>query len=259
MPEIRELTVAGRYDSIPIITRFVSEAAAAAHMTEQENYHCQMSVDEACTNVIEHAHGEEDSGSIHIRCIIEHGLCTIEIIDTGRPFEPESVPEPQISPDVEQLQPGGLGLHLMRKFMDEVSFTFEPGRNILKLVKRHTPELTLIAHEPMLAQHTASGIRVVSPQGRLNSSVAPDLEEVLTAFLQQGHSRIVVDFSNVDYISSRGLKTLVNAWKTARGAGGDLLLSSVNAHVYEVIEMVGFNQVFQIHASLAGAVAALDG
>jgi serine/threonine-protein kinase RsbW len=60
MAEVRRLTVRGRYDCIPGITSFVGEAASAAGLNDDEAFHCRMAVDEACTNIIEHAYGGED-------------------------------------------------------------------------------------------------------------------------------------------------------------------------------------------------------
>ena len=136
MSNERHLTVPGRYKSVRRATQFVVEAATEAGLVERAIFHCQMAVDEACTNIIEHAYGGEDKGDIHITTHSEGDTFTITLIDHGAPFDPDSVPPPRIDPDLTKLEPGGLGLHLMRKLMDSVSFSFAEEENKLVMVKR---------------------------------------------------------------------------------------------------------------------------
>jgi anti-sigma regulatory factor (Ser/Thr protein kinase) len=95
-----------------------------------------MAVDEACTNIIEHAYGDAP-GDIHLGCRVAPGECVITIRDRGRPFDPESVPPPDLTCDLEDRRAGGLGLYLMRKLMDEVRFSFDPDKgNQVVMIKR---------------------------------------------------------------------------------------------------------------------------
>lgn len=130
------LKIAGRYEDVPKAVQFVGKAATEAGLDEKAIFHCQMSVDEACTNIIEHAYGGEGKGDIHITTRAEPGVFTITLIDHGEPFDPDSVPPPRIGSDPANIEPGGLGLHLMRKLMDNVSFEFSQEHNKLVMVKR---------------------------------------------------------------------------------------------------------------------------
>ncbi|GAB4469509.1 MAG: anti-sigma factor antagonist [Anaerolineae bacterium] len=260
MPEIRRLTVRGRFDNIPTIIDFVAEAAALAGLDENEAFHCQMAVDEACTNVIEHAYGGDDRGDITITCAVEPGICTIVIVDSGRAFDPSSVPEPRMAESLEELRPGGIGLHLMRKLMDDVSFEFADGKNTLTMVKRRAGGRSRGKDGVEIAQHEVRpGIWMITPRGRLDSSASPQLEEVLMGLIDKGQAWLVVDMAEVTYISSRGLKTLVAAWRAARALGGDLYLSGLTPHVQSIFEMVGFTQVFRLFESPDQALSAIPG
>ena len=64
----RQLTIRGRYDRISDVRDFVTEAAQVAGLSARAQHHCQIAVDEACTNIIEHGYGGEDRGEIKIRC-----------------------------------------------------------------------------------------------------------------------------------------------------------------------------------------------
>lgn len=137
MSKERHLTVRGRYENVPAVVQFVVEAAKEAGFDEKGVFHCQMSVDEACTNIIEHAYGGQDKGDIEATVQIEPGVLTITLVDHGEPFDPTSVPEPSINTDdPSKIKTGGLGLHLMRKVMDEITFSFGDERNTLVMVKR---------------------------------------------------------------------------------------------------------------------------
>ncbi len=94
---------------------------------------------------------------------------------------------------------------------------------------------------------------VIQPQGRLDAAGAPLLEAALKQRLAQGESRLIVDLTEVSYISSKGLRVLLTALKTARKNGGALKLCGMNARLAEIFEMVGFDQVFEIYPTRAEA------
>ncbi len=257
MDNVHRLKISGRYDNIPLITEFVGEAAHAAGLDEDAVFHCQLAVDEACTNIIEHAYGGDGKGDIEVTCHVSPGKCVISILDTGQPFDPGSIPEPQPTAGVDKIEPGGVGLHLMRKLMDEVTFHFSGQGTTLVMVKAGKPQtrppkaLTLPAHK------AAGDIWVVRPEGRVDADQAPSLERTLSQLLDEGHIRIVVDMSRVTYIASRGLKSLIAAWRQADKAGGELSLSGMSPRLLSVFDMTGFTQLFSIHPTMDAALNAL--
>jgi serine/threonine-protein kinase RsbW len=127
----------GRFDSLSKMSEFVTRAASAAGFSQTAIYAVEMAVDEACTNIIEHAYGGEERGDIECTCQVSEGELTVTLRDFGRPFDPSGVPEPNIHAGLEERREGGLGLFLMRKLMDEVHFEFTADSgNVLTLVKR---------------------------------------------------------------------------------------------------------------------------
>ncbi len=255
MAEVRHLTVRAVYENIPTITHFVGEAAEAAGLDAKSVFRCQMSVDEACTNVVEHAYGEADAGDIDVVCTIEPGTCTIQIVDTGKPFDPSSVPPPKISKDVQEIKPGGIGLHLMRELMDQVEFEFDESGNRLVMVKSSPPVVNGEDALKIPTRQEDDGIWVVAPTGRLDTNLAPDLEDTLKDLLDKGNFWLIVDMSDVGYISSRGLKSLVSAWRMAQDSQGDVVLCTLVPQVASIFDMVGFNQVFAIFDTCNEALA----
>ncbi len=137
MDSSQTLTFPGRFDSLAAISEFVTRAAEAADLDARAVYAVQMVVDEACSNIIEHAYGGEGRGNIECTCRINDDGLTVILRDHGRPFDPTSVPKPDIHANLEDRDGGGLGFYLMHQLMDEVHFEFTPDSgNVLTMVKR---------------------------------------------------------------------------------------------------------------------------
>jgi anti-sigma regulatory factor (Ser/Thr protein kinase) len=137
MSKERTKVFPGRYESLAAIDRFVADAAEEVGFDEGTVYLVRLAVDEACSNIIAHAYGGEGDGVIECSCHPREDHLTVILRDQGQPFDPESVPPPNLSDDLEQRTGGGLGLYFIREIMDEVDFDSEPGaENVLILVKR---------------------------------------------------------------------------------------------------------------------------
>ncbi len=130
-------TFPGRFSSLSKISAFVTQTARKAGLGEAAVYAVELAVDEAATNIIEHAYQGEGRGEIC--CILEiipEGL-QVTLQDWGIPFNPLDVPEPTINVPLEQVQSSGLGLFFMRKLMDEVRFEFtEENGNTVTMIKK---------------------------------------------------------------------------------------------------------------------------
>ena len=115
---------------------FTGQAARDAGMDDAEVYAVKLAVDEACTNIIEHAYREEAKGKIEITCNITPEGLTVILRDHGRSFDPSTVPAPDLSADLRRRRPGGLGLYLMRQLMDEIRFeSLGEAGNVLTMIK----------------------------------------------------------------------------------------------------------------------------
>ena len=101
-------------------------------------------------------------------------------------------------------------------------------------------------------------IRVVRPRGRLDGSAAPGLEKELLDHIERGERRLLLDFADLTYISSSGLRVLLLAANRMRAAGGRFALCSLSPPIGEVIEISGFSKMLDIHPSFADAEAGLS-
>ena len=127
----------GRFKSLAKISEFVSQFAEEAGLDETATYTVLVAVDEACSNIIEHAYGGEGRGDIKCACDVKDDALTITLCDRGDPFDPVCVPEPDFNVPLQELKLRGVGLVLIQKIMDEVEFSSTPdGENILTMTKR---------------------------------------------------------------------------------------------------------------------------
>jgi len=108
-----------------------------------------------------------------------------------------------------------------------------------------------------LNQETEGGVVVVTPTGRLDVASAKSVEESLLGIINGGKTKLVLDFSRLDYLSSAGLRTLLVVGKRAENALGKVVLCAVKPGVREVLVVGGFDRIFKIHPDRAAAIAAL--
>jgi len=83
--------------------------------------------------------------------------------------------------------------------------------------------------------------------GRLDASTSGRLEEKLVGLIEGGERSFVLDFLNLDYISSAGLRVLLMAAKKLKGMNGRIVLSSLKDHIREVFDIAGFSAIFPIY------------
>ena len=137
MGDERLLTVAGLYKNIESVCKFMADGARKCGFEDDDVFHIELACDEACTNIIEHAYGGENQGNILAEWRITPTHFIIKLEDNGRSFSPDTIPKPpkQLE-DGDQLQIGGLGLHFMKKLMDDIAFTFNESGNTLIMKKK---------------------------------------------------------------------------------------------------------------------------
>lgn len=97
---------------------------------------------------------------------------------------------------------------------------------------------------------TASGIAILRPIGRLDSGNSSQLELMLTNALKEDFKKIVFDLSQLDYISSAGLRVMLLAGKKLRVSGGKVVLVGMQEVVREVFAMSGFLALFPVAGTL---------
>ncbi len=131
------LDVPSSTENLAMIRDFVGKIAKQAGLAESDVTMLELAVDEACANVIEHAYGADETKEVVVRVRLDNDCIEIQIVDTGKGFDPGSVEQSDLKKLVEERRSGGLGMRLMKLVMDEVEYQMKPGeRNELRMIKR---------------------------------------------------------------------------------------------------------------------------
>ncbi len=96
---------------------------------------------------------------------------------------------------------------------------------------------------------------VIAVEGRLDAVSAPAFDKELEMLIEAGEKTLVLDFQNLEYISSAGLRSILAVTKRLRGLEGRIALSSLKDIVSEVFEISGFNKIIPIYDSLEEALS----
>jgi serine/threonine-protein kinase RsbW len=128
--------VAAKLENLAAIRRFVEEASIALGVEPATVTEIVLAVDEAAANIILHGYRGQ-SGPIAIQVKCRPAALVICLRDKASPFDPTSVPAINLTAPPEERTASGLGVHLIRKIMDEVTHSVTPqGGNQLILVKK---------------------------------------------------------------------------------------------------------------------------
>jgi anti-sigma regulatory factor (Ser/Thr protein kinase) len=110
--------------------------AQSYRISEPDVHALSLALDEVITNTIAYGYDDQGAHQIQVRLTLANGRLSAEIEDDGRPFNPLTAPEPDLTSAVEDRPVGGLGIHLVRSLMDRVDYRHESGKNHLVMSKR---------------------------------------------------------------------------------------------------------------------------
>jgi serine/threonine-protein kinase RsbW len=130
------LTIAADVEQLTQVREFVYDFARHYCVEEDWLYDLILAVDEAVTNIIQHGY-EQTGGLILVQIeTLSDGLQVV-IYDTAPSFDPTTYPDPELTAELEERKPGGIGIYMMRKLTDKVFYCCQPdGINELQLVKK---------------------------------------------------------------------------------------------------------------------------
>jgi len=123
-------------ENLQMIREFVLKIAAKTGFNEETQEQIALAVDEACTNVIKHAHHHDARRLMDIQIQTDANKMKITITDKGRGFDITKLKDPDVEQFIRESKHGGLGIYLIKTLMDEVDYEFNPGvKNQVQLTK----------------------------------------------------------------------------------------------------------------------------
>lgn len=128
------MVVPATIDAIEQVAVFLEEKMEVAGVPMMDATRIQLAVEEAVTNVVTHGY-EGEPGDVTIELGISEEQITITISDSGPAFDPTKIPPADTMADLDHRNIGGLGVHLIRSVMNDVSYSRSGDENRLVLMK----------------------------------------------------------------------------------------------------------------------------
>ena len=140
MSEKLSLTVKSDRDQLGEVIEAIEGMAEREEWDPGFSYRVHLALEELVLNVMDYGYDDKFQ-DIEIHVTSDSDAITIEIVDSGRPFDPLSeAPEPDLEAAVEERRIGGLGVHLVKTLMDRMDYRRENEQNRLTIMARRTPE-----------------------------------------------------------------------------------------------------------------------
>ena len=98
-------------------------------------------------------------------------------------------------------------------------------------------------------------VNVMAFEGNLDTNTAPQAQAQIDQLIDGGSSKILINFNDLNYISSAGLRVLLATAKKLKAASGDLKICGLNQTVQEVFDISGFSSILSVVATEEDALA----
>lgn len=134
---MKELVVEADGMNLPLVQAFVDEQLEEAGCPMLTQISIDIAVEEVFVNIASYAYGDT-SGNAVIRVTVHEDPQTVEItfIDSGKQYDPLAKADPNTGLTLRERKKGGLGIFMVKKSMDNVSYEYKDGKNILTIMKK---------------------------------------------------------------------------------------------------------------------------
>jgi len=138
MSNTQTLILKNNLDEISRIHAFLQESGSAFSFSREEIFALTLALDEMVTNIISYGYDDDREHDIVVTLSVEGNEIRLVLDDDGIAFDPLVRDEPELDIPLEERKIGGLGIHLVRSFMDGISYSRVEGHNLLLLRKSRT-------------------------------------------------------------------------------------------------------------------------
>ncbi|MCI6995520.1 MAG: ATP-binding protein [Oliverpabstia sp.] len=133
---MRELTVDAIIENIEKVTDFVNEELEKLDCSPKAQIQIDVAIDELFGNIAHYAYNPNvGTATIRMEVVQDPMAVVLTFIDHGIPYDPLAKEDPDIKLSAEERKIGGLGIYMVKKSMDEITYEYKDGQNILRIKK----------------------------------------------------------------------------------------------------------------------------
>lgn len=133
---MKEITVDAEVENLGQVTDFVNETLELCGCPMKAQMQIDIVIDELFSNIARYAyHPEKGSATVRVEVSEEPLSVILTFIDSGVPYDPLNHEDPDITLSADEREIGGLGIFMVKKTMDDISYEYKDGRNILTVKK----------------------------------------------------------------------------------------------------------------------------
>lgn len=134
---MKEITVQATIENIEPVTDFVNETLDSIGCSLKARMQIDVAIDELFSNIAHYAyHPETGQAVVRVHEEADPPAVCITFVDNGIPYDPLAKEDPDITLTADERQIGGLGIYMVKKTMDEISYEYKDGQNILTIKKQ---------------------------------------------------------------------------------------------------------------------------
>lgn len=134
---MKELTIAAKVENIEVVTNFVNEQLEALDCPMKAQMQIDIAIDELFGNIAHYAYNPEiGQATVRVEVTQDPLAVVITFIDKGIPYDPLKQADPNTTLSAEEREIGGLGIFMVKKSMDEITYEYKDGQNILSIKKK---------------------------------------------------------------------------------------------------------------------------
>lgn len=106
----------------------------------------------------------------------------------------------------------------------------------------------------LITKKQSNGVMIIYLNGRLDTTTSAGVQKQINELIDAGETQLILNFKDLDYISSAGLRILIATIKLLQQRQGQLVLSAIKERIYEILDIAGFTAIFNIKNSDAEAL-----
>ena len=134
---MKEITIAATVENIDVVTDFVNEQLESCDCPIKAQMQIDIAIDELFSNIAHYAYNPETGdATVRVEVVEDPMAVVITFIDKGIPYDPLKKADPNTALSAEEREIGGLGIFMVKKTMDEISYAYKDGQNILTIKKK---------------------------------------------------------------------------------------------------------------------------